>query len=293
MDILTPEQIARLNRLQLFAKQTVEGFLTGLHKSPYHGFSVEFADHRQYNPGDPLKNVDWRIVARTGRYYVKRYEEETNLNCYILLDHSASMDYGSEDDTKLDFAKKLAASLTWLMINQKDAVGLYTFDDEITFSMPPKALRSYSAEIFGRLIRLEAGKKTNLAKPLEKISERIKKRSLIVIISDLLDEDENILRAFKHFRNKGHELLVFHLYDKSEEQFDFKRESEFIDSETSEKLIINPWQIKAEYQKNFQAFFANLKEQAHQMQVEYNPISTNDTIEDMMLRYLSKRKKGL
>lgn len=293
MDILTPEQIARLNRLQLFAKQTVEGFLTGLHKSPYHGFSVEFADHRQYNPGDPLKNVDWRIVARTGRYYVKRYEEETNLNCYILLDHSASMDYGSEDDTKLDFAKKLAASLTWLMINQKDAVGLYTFDDEITFSMPPKALRSYSAEIFGRLIRLEAGKKTNLAKPLEKISERIKKRSLIVIISDLLDEDENIIRAFKHFRNKGHELLVFHLYDKSEEQFDFKRESEFIDSETSEKLIINPWQIKAEYQKNFQAFFANLKEQAHQMQVEYSPISTNDTIEDMMLRYLSKRKKGL
>lgn len=293
MEILTPEQIARLNRLQLFAKQTVEGFLTGLHKSPYHGFSVEFADHRQYNPGDPLKNVDWRIVARTGRYYVKRYEEETNLNCYILLDHSASMDYGSEGDTKLDFAKRLAASLTWLMINQKDAVGLYTFDDEITFSMPPKALRSYSAEIFGRLIRLEAGKKTNLAKPLEKISERIKKRSLIVIISDLLDEEENILRAFKHFRNKGHELLVFHLFDKSEEQFDFKHESEFIDSETSEKLIINPWQIKAEYQKNFQAFFANLKEQAHQMQVEYNPISTNDTIEDMMLRYLSKRKKGL
>lgn len=293
MEILTPEQIARLNRLQLFAKQTVEGFLTGLHKSPYHGFSVEFADHRQYNPGDPLKNVDWRIVARTGRYYVKRYEEETNLNCYILLDHSASMDYGSEGDTKLDFAKKLAASLTWLMINQKDAVGLYTFDDEITSSMPPKALRSYSAEIFGRLIRLEAGRKTNLAKPLEKISERIKKRSLIVIISDLLDEEENIIRAFKHFRNKGHELLVFHLYDKSEEQFDFKRESEFIDSETSEKLIINPWQIKAEYQKNFQAFFANLKEQAHQMQVEYNPISTNDTIEDMMLRYLSKRKKGL
>ena len=112
MEILSAQQIARLNRLQLFAKQTVEGFLTGLHKSPYHGFSVEFADHRQYNPGDPLKNVDWRIVARTGRYYVKRYEEETNLNCYILLDHSASMDYGSDDSNKLDFAKKLAASLT-------------------------------------------------------------------------------------------------------------------------------------------------------------------------------------
>ncbi len=293
MEILSAQQIARLNRLQLFAKQTVEGFLTGLHKSPYHGFSVEFADHRQYNPGDPLKNVDWRIVARTGRYYVKRYEEETNLNCYILLDHSASMDYGSDDSNKLDFAKKFAASLTWLMINQKDAVGLYCFDDEISFAMPPKALRSYSAEIFGRLIRLEAGKKTNLAKPLEKISERIKKRSLVVIISDLLDDEENIIHAFKHFRNKGHELLVFHLYDKSEEEFDFKRESEFIDSETSEKLIINPWQIKAEYQKNYQGFFANLKEQAHQMQVEYNPVSTNDKIEDMMLKYLSKRKKGL
>ena len=293
MEILSAEQIARLNRLQLFAKQTVEGFLTGLHKSPYHGFSVEFADHRQYNPGDSLKNVDWRIVARTGRYYVKRYEEETNLNCYILLDHSASMDYGSDDSTKLDFAKKIAASLTWLMINQKDAVGLYCFDDEISFAMPPKALRSYSAEIFGRLIRLEAGKKTNLAKPLEKISERIKKRSLVVIISDLLDDEENIIRAFKHFRNKGHELLVFHLYDDSEAEFDFKRESEFIDSETSEKLIINPWQIKAEYQKNFQGFFANLKEQAHQMQVEYNPVSTNDKIENMMLKYLSKRKKGL
>lgn len=293
MALLSSEQIARLNRLQLFAKQTVEGFLVGLHKSPYHGFSVEFADHRQYNPGDSMKNVDWKIVARTGRYYVKRYEEETNLNCYILLDHSASMAFGEEGNTKLDYAKKLAASLTWLMINQKDAVGLCCFDDEISLQMPPKALRSYTAEIFGRLIKLEAGKKTNLTRPLEEISESIKKRSLIVLISDLLDEPENIIRGFKHFRNKKHELIVFHLYDKSEEDFDFKRESEFIDSETGEKLIINPWQIRQEYQRNFRSFFDELKEQAHQLEVQYNPVNTSEKIEDMILKYLNKRKKGL
>ncbi len=293
MTLLSDENLAQLSRLQLNARQIVEGFLIGLHKSPYHGFSVEFADHRQYNPGESLKNVDWKIVARTGRYYVKRYEEETNLRCYILLDHSKSMFYSSGDITKIDYAKKLAASLSWLMIAQKDAAGLYTFNNKITSTLSPKAFRSYTAQIFGRLVQLEAEEGTDILTPLHQIAESIKKRSLIVLISDLMEDEEKIIQAFKHFRNHRHELLVFHIYDPKEQTLEFKRETQFIDSETGEKITVNPWQIRSDYRERYDAFYKALKESCHQLQVEYNPVPIDQDIGDLLLKYLIKRKKGL
>lgn len=293
MTLLSDEALAQLSRLQLTAKQIVEGFLVGLHKSPYHGFSVEFADHRQYNPGESLRNVDWKIVAKTERYYVKRYEEETNLRGYILLDHSKSMFYGSGESTKIEYAKRLAASLAWLMIAQKDAAGLITFNHKISSTLPPKAYRSYTAQIFARLIALEAEEKTDILSPLHQIAEGIKKRGLIILISDLMEEPEKILAALKHFRSHRHEVLVFHLYDPQEAKLEFKRETEFIDSETGERLVVNPWQIRADYQQRWASFYHELKNACHQYQIEYNPVSIDEPVANLLLKYLLKRKKGL
>jgi uncharacterized protein (DUF58 family) len=293
MPLLTDEALAQLTRLQLTAKQIVEGFLVGLHKSPYHGFSVEFADHRQYNPGESLRNVDWKIVAKTERYYVKRYEEETNLRAYLLLDHSKSMFYGSGEITKIEYAKRLAASLAWLMIGQKDAAGLITFNHKISSSLPPKAIRSYTAQIFAKLVSLEAEDKTDILIPLHQIAETVKKRSLIILISDLMEDPEKIVSALKHFRSHQHEVLVFHLYDPQEASLDFKRETEFIDSETGERVVVNPWQIRKDYQERYSAFYNDLKNACHQYQIEYNPVSIDEPVSNLLVKYLIKRRKGL
>lgn len=292
MPLLNDETIAKLNRFQLAAKQIVEGFLLGLHKSPYHGFSVEFADHRQYNPGESLRNIDWKIVAKTERYYVKRYEEETNLRCYILLDHSRSMFYGSGDTSKMQFASLLAGSLAWLMINQKDAAGLITFNDKVTNHLAPKAFRSYLGQLFGVLMQLEAGEKTDLQSPLNEIAKSIGKRSMIILISDLYDDPQRVIAALKHFRSRHHEVIVFHIQDIMEEEFDFKKETLFIDSETGEKILVNPWQIRKEYLQNLQGFCKELKEACHGSHIEYNPVSTSTPFNDMLLKYILKRRKA-
>ena len=292
MALLSDETLARLNQLQLTAKTIVEGFLVGLHKSPYHGFSAEFSDHRQYNPGEPLKDLDWKILAKTERYYIKRYEEETNLRSYILLDHSKSMFYASQGISKIEYATQLAAALTWLMIAQKDAAGLYTFNYKITASFPPKAIRSYTAQLFSALIDLRAEDRTDILKPLHQIAELIRKRSLVILISDLLDEPKLIMEALKHFRTRNHEVLVFHIADPQEELFEYKRETQFIDSETGERITVSPWQIRKEYLENLAAFTATLKNECHKHLIEYIPVTTSTSPEDLLLKYLIKRAKG-
>ncbi len=292
MALLTDETIAKLKKFQLTAKQIVEGFLIGLHQSPYHGFSVEFSDHRQYNPGESLRDIDWKIVAKTERYYVKRYEEETNLRCYIILDHSRSMFYKSRDIAKIEYATQLAGALSWLMMGQKDAVGLITFNNEITNLLSPKAYRSYLAQIFGVLTNLEPKEQTDLLSNLHKIAESIRKRSLIILISDLYDDPNRILSGLKHFRNRHHEVIVFHIQDQMEEEFDFKKETLFIDSESGEKILVNPWQIRKEYQQNLHEFTETIKNGCHQARIEYNPVTTSTPFNDLLLKYLLKRRKS-
>ncbi|MDY0150681.1 MAG: DUF58 domain-containing protein [Candidatus Cloacimonas sp.] len=292
MPLLSEEALARLNKFQLAAKSIVEGFLVGLHKSPYHGFSAEFSDHRQYNPGEPLKDLDWKVLAKTERYYVKRYEEETNLRSYILLDHSKSMFFSSGSSSKIDYATRLAGALAWLMISQKDAAGLYTFNHKITAVYPPKAIRSYTAQLFTALLNLQAEDKTDLLAPLHQIAELIRKRSLVIVISDLLDEPDKVMSALKHFRTRHHEVLVFHIVDPQEELFEYKRETEFVDSETGEKITVSPWQIRKEYLENYQAFSAELKRECYKHQIEYNPVNTATPLEDLLLKYLIKRSRG-
>lgn len=292
MSIFTDESAAKLKKLQIFAKSIVEGFLVGLHRSPYHGFSVEFSDHREYNEGEPLKDIDWKIVARTDRYYVKRYEEETNLRCMILLDHSRSMFYDSGSGSKMDYATRLAAALSWLMISQKDAVGLVTFNDEVSLRMAPKAYKAYLPQIFAALVHLEPAGGTDISAALHSIAASLNKRSLVILISDLLDEPREIIKALKHFRIRKHEVLIFHIVDRDEAEFKFKRETQFVDSETGEKIIVTPWQIRKQYLQNYDAHLAELKAGFQQYQIEYNPVHTEVPLNDLLLKYLLKRRKG-
>jgi uncharacterized protein (DUF58 family) len=290
---LTEEFIAKLDKFNLRARLIVEGFIVGLHKSPYHGFSVEFSDHRQYNPGDAISNLDWKVYAKTNRYYIKRYEEETNLKSYILVDHSKSMSYSSGNLTKLEYAKAFASALSYLMISQQDAVGLLTYSDRITNYIPPRSMRSYLNVIFKELFQLQAEDRTQTADILHALADRIKKRGLIILISDLIDEPEQILQGLQHFRHQKHEVILFHIQDKDEIDFSFKTETEFVDSESGEKITVNPWQIKNDYKKAYNDNTLYLKTKCHEAFIEYNPITTDTPFEDNLMQYLTKRSKLL
>src|ERR687896_594788 len=208
-----PATLARLGSLELKAKTIVEGFLSGLHRSPFKGFSVEFAEYRQYFPGDDLTRLDWKVYARSDRHFIKKYEEETNLDCHILIDVSASMGYRSGDVTKLQYGSWLAAALAYLMNRQRDAVGLIAFDDKITSMLPPSARAGHLTALLVSLERLQLGAQTNVAKPLRDLAEAIRKRGLVVLISDLLDEPDRVLERLKHFRYRGTEVIVFQVLD--------------------------------------------------------------------------------
>lgn len=288
---LSEELIARLDKFKLRARLIVEGFMIGLHKSPYHGFSVEFSDHRQYNPGDAIRDIDWKVYGRTNRYYIRRYEEETNLKSYVLIDHSKSMGYSSGGVTKLEYAKSLAASLTYLMMNQQDATAVMSFTDKITGYIPPRAVSSYLDILLSHIYKLEAQDKTNTAEVLHNLAERINKRGLIILISDLIDDPDSILSGLLHFRHKKNEVVLFHIQDKQERQFDFQHETEFIDAESGEKIVVNPWLIKKDYLKEYEKNTAYLKRRCFEAQIEYNPITTDTPFDEVLLHYLMKRSK--
>ncbi len=285
------EIIARLDRFNIRARQIVEGFMIGLHKSPYHGFSVEFSDHRQYNPGDTIRNIDWKVFAKTERYYIKRYEEETNLKSWIILDRSKSMGYSSGKTSKLDYARTLASALAYLMITQQDAVGLLTFSDKIDRMVPPRAMRSYLDILFKELIDTSPDNGTNTVEILHSLAERIKKRGLIIIISDFMDDPDRILQGLRHFKHQKHEVILFHILDRQEMEFDFKKETQFVDSETGEKITVFPWQIRKDYLQEFNRVTDYLKQKCHEYHVEYNPISTDTPFEQNLLNYLIKRSR--
>jgi uncharacterized protein (DUF58 family) len=288
---LSEELIAKVEKFKLHARLIVEGFIIGLHKSPYHGFSVEFSDHRQYNPGDPIKDIDWKVYGKTNRYYIRRYEEETNLKCYILVDHSRSMGYKSGNVSKLEFAKSLASALSYLMLNQQDAAGILTFTDHITKYIPPRAVKSYLNILLTEIYNLQPQDMTRSAEVLHNLAERINKRGLIILISDMIDDPQSILAGLQHFRHKKNEVVIFHIQDQQEYIFDFQHETEFIDSETGEKLIVNPWLIKADYLKEYNDNIEFLKNRCFESQIEYNPITTTTPYDEILLQYLLKRSK--
>ncbi len=289
--LLTEELIARIDKFNLKAKLIVEGFMIGLHKSPYHGFSVEFSDHRQYNPGDNVKSIDWKVYAKTNRYYIKRFEDETNLKCYLVIDHSNSMDFSSQNINKMEYAKSMASALAYLMINQQDAVGLLTYTDQITNFLPAKVSKSYLNLLLKEIYHLKAKDQTRTAEILHGLADKVKKRGLIIIISDLLDNPEDILSGLMHFRHQKHEVILFHLQDVQEEEFDYKRDTEFIDSETGEKILVSPWQIRSSYLEEYQKSINYLKQKCFEAKIDYNPITTNTPFDEILMRYLNKRAR--
>src|SRR5438034_2042239 len=228
---LDPAVVARLGTLELKARTIVEGFLSGLHRSPFKGFSVEFAEYRQYIPGDALSTIDWKVYARSDRYYVKKFEVETNLDCHVMLDVSNSMSYGSAPMTKFEYGACLAASLGYLMNRQRDAIGLPAFDEQIVAMLPASSRPGHLRAVLVTLDRLTPGHKTNVAKPLHQLADSIVKRGMVVLISDLLDDPDEVIRGLKHFQFRGNDVIVFHLLDPHEIDFPFDRATRFEDLE--------------------------------------------------------------
>ena len=289
--LLSPNIISRLNNLSLKARFVVEGFIVGLHKSPYHGFSVEFSEHRSYGAGDEIRHIDWKLWGKTDRYFVKQFEEETNLKSYLLIDQSLSMKYQSKNFSKLEYAKLLGASLVYLMLKQQDAVGLILFDNQIRVNISPRSKRSHLNVILSQMENISAGSKTHMAPVLHQTAEVIKKRGLIILISDLFDSPEEVLSGLQHFRYKGHEVVVFHIMDPQELKLNFSHRTRFRDMESEEELITDPWHIKADYQRSMEKFCDYYKIQCRKNNIDYVHLSTDASLDLALSEYLLKRKR--
>ncbi len=289
---LDPEVLARISRLDLKAKLVVEGFLTGLHHSPHKGFSQEFADHRPYMPFDELKLIDWKIYARRDRFYIKEYQEDTNLRAYILLDKSGSMGYG-EKVTKLDYAKFLSACLSYLLFKQRDGVGIITFDTKINDFVPASAKKLNFARIIEIIDKTNSGAETSLAQVLFETGQRIKRRALVLVISDLFDEPQKVIKSLKSFRARKHEIIVFQIVDPRELTFPFSESAIFQDMETNENLTIEPGTIRDSYQKKFRDFLNHYQQAMLESHIDYELINTTQTFDQALFAYLQKRARLL
>jgi uncharacterized protein (DUF58 family) len=290
--VLQPDVISKIENLELRARLVVEGFIAGLHRSPYHGFSVEFAEHRQYMPGDEIKHIDWKVFGRTDRYYIKQYEEETNLKTYLILDASRSMAFHTEQHpVKLEYAASVAAALAYLMVRQRDAVGLGIFDERIRTYLPPRSTHSYLRVLFRNLMNADAGNKTGTGASLHRMAERIKRRGLVIVLSDLFDNPDEVLSALRHFRHNRNEVIVFQVLDPSERSFAFGRDAVFKDMETEEKMTTQPYHIQKAYQAEIRRFLDRYKRECRENGIEYVLLDTETPFDVALFRYLNKRKR--
>jgi uncharacterized protein (DUF58 family) len=281
--------------MELKARLIVEGFIAGLHRSPYHGFSVEFAEYRQYMQGDNIKNLDWKVFGKTDRYYVKIYEEETNLKSTILLDKSGSMAFssasGNDAIDKLTYASLLAASLSYLMIHQQDAVSLCAFDDEIRTLLPHRSVRKHLFFLLGTLDRLSPGSQTRISGALHHVAERLRRRGLIILISDLMDDPDKILMGLKHFRHRKHEVIVFHILDPGEIDLSYRDEIEFRDLENDRRIRVEPSFIRKQYSEQVQQWIRRLDRGCKGHQIDYNLLTTQTSFDHALTAFLNKRAR--
>ncbi len=287
---LDPTALARFGRLELIARLVVEGVMSGLHRSPFKGFSVEFAEHRQYGPGDEIRHIDWRAFGKTDRYFVKEYEEETNLKAYLVVDSSGSMGYAGRTHSKFEHARRLAASLAYLMISQRDAVGLITFDDDVRAMIPPRTAAGHFSVLCKALEDTKTGGETPLSKILHALAERIRRRGLVVILSDGFDQVDALTASLRHLRHRRHEVLFLHTIAPEEEEFPFRRAARFRNLERLDhQLRIDPLALRAAYLERFETFCRTVKEQVQAMGADYHRASTAEPIETTLLNYLSTR----
>ncbi len=291
MALLSTDFIAKLSTMELRAKTIVEGFIIGMHKSPYHGFSVEFAEYRPYMPGDPIKEIDWRVFGRTDRLYIKKHEEETNLKAYILLDKSSSMAFGTSAMTKLEYGASLASALSYLMIKQKDAVGLLLFDKVAVDYLPPSATRLRLFEILSRLEKLKPSGETNIKVALDSVAKGLRRRSLIILISDFLDDTSKVLSSLKWFTYAKNDVIAFHIIDPAERNFGYRRELIFEDLETRKRIQTQPWMIRKSYKQATEDFIGTLKYSLRESGIDYVQLQTDTPFELALLSYLYRRAR--
>jgi len=295
---LDPSVVSRLGSMELKARLIVEGYVAGLHRSPYHGFSVEFAEYRQYMQGDNIKNLDWKVFGKTDRFYVKVYEEETNLRATLLLDKSGSMAFPTAADRpktgagsvdKLTYGALLAASLSYLMIKQQDAVGFCLFDEKVRSMLPHRSVRKHLMYLLGQLENVRPGERTSISPTLHHIAERVHRRGLVILISDLMDNPDDVLMGLKHFRHRQHEVIVFHILDPREVDLDFSDEVEFQDLESGKKLRAEPAFLKEHYTRDVQEWIRKLDKGCKMHQIDYNLLTTSTPFDQALTSFLGKR----
>jgi uncharacterized protein (DUF58 family) len=272
----------------------VEGYIAGMHKSPYHGFSVEFAQHREYVPGDDIRHIDWKVWSKTDKFYLKQYEEETNLLTYLLLDTSESMAYAGDGHvSKMQYAQFVAASLAFMILQQQDSVGLVTFDDQVRRSIRPSGQPSHLRELLHVMSVTPARERTDLGPVLHDTAERLKKRGVVVVISDLLDDVSTILNGLRHFRHRRHEVIVFHVLDRDEVEFPFRQVTKFLDLEGLGDLLVDPVSIRSGYLAEFQAYAEELRKGCRMMDIDYVPLQTDQPLDIALTAYLVSRATRL
>ena len=286
---LDPAVLARIGTLELKAKTVVEGVLSGLHRSPRRGFSVEFAEYRQYLPGDALSTIDWKVFARSDRHFVKKFEEETNLDCHLLVDVSGSMAYGSHAVTKRDYACYLAASLAYLMHRQRDAVGLIAFDEAIVQRVAPSARAGHLRTVLLALERLPAGARTNVAKPLADLAKVLAKRGLVVVISDLLDDPAAVIRGLRQFRQRGTDVVVFQVLDPQELRFRFEDAARFRDVESAHEVFADPAAVRAGYLAAVTGLVDTYRRELGGAGIDYHLLDTSQPLDLALTSYLHAR----
>jgi uncharacterized protein (DUF58 family) len=288
---LKPEVIRQISRLDLRAEFIVKGFLQGLHASPFHGFSVEFSEHRKYTPGDDPNDIDWLVYAKTDKYYVKKFEAETNITGYLVMDLSRSMGYTYRQElTKFDYAICVAAALCYLMIHQQDPVGLIAFDDRIRQSLPPRSKRTQLGNVLSLLANLRPSGQTDIAKSVTQIAAMLKHRSLVMLFSDLLAEPEGVIAALRRLRHGGHDVILFHVLDEAEVHFPFDGMIEFEEPETHEKLQIDAGGFRADYLDEIQAFCDMFRRECFQIGVDYVQLDTSMQFDRALTEYLTSRR---
>lgn len=289
--LIDPKVLARLSTLQLVAKAVVEGFISGLHRSPYHGFSLEFAEYREYSPGDDIRGVDWKVFGRTDRFYVKKFEGETNTQVYILLDASRSMGYSSNSVSKLGYARFLAAALAFFAVRQKDAVGLITFASEVLRHLPPRTRRGHFSTLLHQLEQTREGGTTDISGALEALARLIRKRSLVILISDFYQDRERIGRALRFFHHRGNDLILFHILDPVERELPLDAISTLEDMETRDFVTYVPQYSREAYLGLLRDHIEGLRKDCRDIYIDYELLSTDEPLDRALYRYLSVRER--
>jgi len=288
---LDPKTLAKLEGLELKARLVVEGYVAGLHKSPYHGFSVEFAEHREYVPGDDIKHVDWKVWGRTDKWYLKQYEEETNLVTYLLLDRSESMRFGSDGLTKFDYGRFVAAAIAYLILRQQDSVGLALFDNQVYQYIQPSSQPSHLKQLLHLLDITSTEGQSRIEAVFHDLAERFKKRGLVVVISDLFDDVTGILAGLKHFRHRGHEVIIFHILDRAEIELPFDELTLFRGLEEWPEVLSDPRAVRKAYRKEFEKYLRELSAGCRANNADYLMISTDQKLDVVLTAYLARRRQ--